>query len=66
MAQMGITAQRTRTWNWSNRPLLESKKGWGLACGSLPAAARARDGAPCPQPRPVVVGGYATAAANAA
>lgn len=28
---MGITAQRTRTWKWSNDPLFEEKKGWTLA-----------------------------------
>ena len=28
---MGITAQRTRTWKWSNDPLFEAKKGWVLA-----------------------------------
>lgn len=28
---LGITAQRTRTWKWSNDPLYEEKKGWVLA-----------------------------------
>jgi transposase len=28
---MGITAQRTRTWKWSNDPLFEQKKDWVLA-----------------------------------
>ncbi len=28
--QMGITAQRTRTWKWSNDPLYETKKQWVL------------------------------------
>jgi transposase len=28
--QMGITAQRTRTWKWSNDPLCEQKKQWVL------------------------------------
>ena len=28
---MGITAQRTRTWKWSNDPLFEAKKQWVLA-----------------------------------
>jgi hypothetical protein len=27
---MGITAQRTRTWKWSNDPLYEEKKQWVL------------------------------------
>ena len=27
---MGITAQRTRTWKWSNDPLYEQKKQWVL------------------------------------
>ena len=26
--RMGITAQRTRTWKWSNDPLFEQKKAW--------------------------------------
>jgi transposase len=29
--QMGITAQRTRTWKWSTDPLFEQKKAWVLA-----------------------------------
>jgi hypothetical protein len=28
---IGITAQRTRTWKWSNDPLSEPKKSWVLA-----------------------------------
>ena len=28
--KMGITAQRTRTWKWSNDPLFEEKKQWAL------------------------------------
>lgn len=28
--KMGITAQRTRTWKWSNDPLYEQKKQWVL------------------------------------
>jgi hypothetical protein len=28
--KMGITAQRTRTWKWSNVPLYEAKKQWVL------------------------------------
>ena len=28
--KMGITAQRTRTWKWSNDPLYELKKQWVL------------------------------------
>jgi transposase len=28
--RMGITAQRTRTWKWSNDPLYEAKKQWVL------------------------------------
>ena len=31
LQSMGITAQRTRTWKWSNDPLFEEKKGWVLA-----------------------------------
>jgi len=31
LSSMGITAQRTRTWKWSNDPLYEPKKGWVLA-----------------------------------
>ena len=31
LRSMGITAQRTRTWKWSNDPLFEEKKGWVLA-----------------------------------
>jgi transposase len=31
LQSMGITAQRTRTWKWSNDPLFEEKKGWTLA-----------------------------------
>jgi transposase len=31
LQSMGITAQRTRTWKWSNDPLFEQKKGWVLA-----------------------------------
>jgi len=31
LQSMGITAQRTRTWKWSNDPLYEEKKGWVLA-----------------------------------
>jgi transposase len=31
LQSMGITAQRTRTWKWSNDPLYEQKKGWVLA-----------------------------------
>ncbi|HEY2815156.1 MAG TPA: helix-turn-helix domain-containing protein, partial [Acidimicrobiales bacterium] len=31
LQSMGITPQRTRTWNWSNDPLFEEKKGWVLA-----------------------------------
>lgn len=31
LQSMGITAQRTRTWKWSNDPLFEVKKGWVLA-----------------------------------
>lgn len=31
LVSMGITAQRTRTWKWSNDPLFEEKKGWVLA-----------------------------------
>lgn len=31
LQSMGITAQRTRTWKWSNDPLFEIKKGWVLA-----------------------------------
>jgi transposase len=31
LQSMGITAQRTRTWKWSNDPLFEAKKGWVLA-----------------------------------
>jgi hypothetical protein len=27
---MGITAQRSRTWKWSNDPLYEEKKQWVL------------------------------------
>ena len=34
---MGITAQRTRTWKWSNDPLYEEKKQWVL--GAYKAAA---------------------------
>ena len=31
LQSMGITAQRTRTWKWSNDPLFEQKKSWVLA-----------------------------------
>ena len=31
LTSMGITAQRTRTWKWSNDPLYEPKKNWVLA-----------------------------------
>lgn len=31
LQQLGITAQRTRTWKWSNDPLFEQKKSWVLA-----------------------------------
>jgi hypothetical protein len=31
LVSMGITAQRTRTWKWSNDPLYAAKKGWVLA-----------------------------------
>jgi len=31
LVSMGITAQRTRTWKWSNDPLFEVKKDWVLA-----------------------------------
>lgn len=31
LQSLGITAQRTRTWKWSNDPLFETKKGWVLA-----------------------------------
>src|SRR5207247_9272324 len=31
LQSLGITAQRTRTWKWSNDPLYEIKKGWVLA-----------------------------------
>ena len=31
LQSMGITAQRTRTWKWSNDPLFELKKDWVLA-----------------------------------
>jgi len=31
LASMGITAQRTRTWKWSNDPLYGPKKDWVLA-----------------------------------
>jgi len=31
LQSLGITAQRTRTWKWSNDPLFEVKKGWVLA-----------------------------------
>jgi transposase len=31
LGSMGITAQRTRTWKWSNDPLYEPKKNWVLA-----------------------------------
>ena len=31
LQSMGITAQRTRTWKWSNDPLYEAKKDWVLA-----------------------------------
>lgn len=31
LQSMGITAQRTRTWKWSNDPLFEQKKDWVLA-----------------------------------
>lgn len=30
LASLGITAQRTRTWKWSNDPLYETKKAWVL------------------------------------
>jgi transposase len=31
LQSIGITAQRTRTWKWSNDPLFEAKKSWVLA-----------------------------------
>jgi len=31
LQSMGITAQRTRTWKWSNDPLFDIKKDWVLA-----------------------------------
>lgn len=31
LQSMGITAQRTRTWKWSDDPLFEEKKSWVLA-----------------------------------
>jgi transposase len=31
LQSMGITAQRTRTWKWSNDPLFDLKRGWVLA-----------------------------------
>ena len=31
LQSLGITAQRTRTWKWSNDPLFEVKKDWVLA-----------------------------------
>ena len=31
LQSLGITAQRTRTWKWSNDPLYEANKGWVLA-----------------------------------
>lgn len=31
LKEMGITAQRTRTWKWSSDPLFEQKKSWVLA-----------------------------------
>jgi transposase len=31
LQSLGITAQRTRTWKWSNDPLFEEKNGWVLA-----------------------------------
>jgi transposase len=31
LQSLGITAQRTRTWKWSNDPLFEAKKDWVLA-----------------------------------
>lgn len=31
LQSLGITAQRTRTWKWSNDPLFEEKKSWVLA-----------------------------------
>jgi transposase len=31
LGSLGITAQRTRTWKWSNDPFFETKKGWVLA-----------------------------------
>ena len=31
LQSLGITAQRTRTWKWSNDPLFEQKKSWVLA-----------------------------------
>lgn len=31
LGSLGITAQRTRTWKWSNDPLFEIKKDWVLA-----------------------------------
>ncbi len=31
LRSMGITAQRTRTWKWSNDPLFEEKQDWVLA-----------------------------------
>jgi transposase len=44
LQSLGITAQRTRTWKWSNDPLYEEKKSWILAAykaaeaGTLDAA----------------------------
>jgi hypothetical protein len=38
--KMGITAQRTRTWKWSNDPLDEQKKQWVLGAYKAAEAAR--------------------------
>jgi transposase len=38
LQSMGITAQRTRTWKWSNDPLFEQKKDWVLAAYKAAAA----------------------------
>jgi transposase len=38
LQSMGITAQRTRTWKWSNDPLCEQKKTWVLAAYKAAAA----------------------------
>ena len=37
---MGITAQRTRTWKWSNDPLYELKKQWVLGAYKAAEAGR--------------------------